>query len=93
MFKQRLLLLAMVAAAGGNAAAATVPMAFARADDGASDAGSLTLVSAGPEVPYTALGPDGYVGFQPLFTEWQQYQPTNVEVAGSTVGSYDVFRV
>ena len=42
-------------------------------------------------MPYTALGVDGYVGFQPFFTEWQQYQPTNVEVAGSTVGSYDVF--
>jgi hypothetical protein len=88
MSKQRRLLLAMVAAAGGVAAAATVPMAFARADDGAS---GLTLVSAGPEVPYTALGPDGYVGFQPFFTEWQQYQPTNVEIGGSTVGSYDVF--
>ena len=60
MLKQRRLL-AMVAAAGGIAAAAAVPMAFARADDGVSDAGSLTLVSAGPDVPYTALGVDGYV--------------------------------
>lgn len=42
-------------------------------------------------MPYTTLGPDGYVGFQPLFTEWQQYQPTNVEIGGTTVGSYDVF--
>jgi hypothetical protein len=90
MLKQRLLL-AIGAAAGGIAAAAVVPMAFAHADDGLSDVGSLTLVSAGPDVPYTALGPDGYVGFQPFFTEWQQYQPTNVEVAGTTVGSYDVF--
>jgi hypothetical protein len=90
MLKQRLLL-AIGAAAGGIAAAAVVPMAFAHADDGLSDVGGLTLVSAGPDVPYTALGPDGYVGFQPFFTEWQQYQPTNVEVAGTTVGSYDVF--
>jgi hypothetical protein len=49
------------------------------------------LLSAGPDVPYTALGQDGYVGFQPLFTEWQQHQPTNVEIGGRTVGSYDVF--
>lgn len=90
MLKQRLLF-AIGAAAGGIAAAAVVPFAFAHADDGLSDPGSLTLVSAGPDVPYTALGPDGYVGVQPFFTEWQQYQPTNVEVAGSTVGSYDVF--
>jgi hypothetical protein len=91
MLKQRGFLLAIGAAASGIAAAALVPIAFAHADDGVSDAGSLTLVSAGPDVPNTALGPDGYVGFQPFFTEWQQYQPTNVEVAGSTVGSYDVF--
>jgi hypothetical protein len=91
MLKPRRLMMAMVAAAGGMAVAAAVPMAFARADDGAGDAGSLTLVSAGPDVPYTALGPDGYVGFQPYFTEWQQYQPTNVDVDGTTVGSYDVF--
>jgi hypothetical protein len=75
---------------GAAAAAALVPLALAHADDGVTDAGSLTLVSAGPEVPNTALGPDGYVGFQPFFTEWQQDQPTNVEVDGSTVGSYDV---
>ena len=42
-------------------------------------------------MPYTTLGPDGYVGFQPLFTEWQQYQPTDVVIGGSTVGSYYVF--
>lgn len=91
MLKQRRSLLAIGAAAGGIAAAAVVPFAFAHADDGLSDPGSLTLVSAGPDVPYTALGPNGYVGFQPFFTEWQQYQPTNVELDGSTVGSYDVF--
>jgi hypothetical protein len=83
--EHRRLLLAMGAAVGGIAAAAVVPIALAHADDG------LTLVSAGPEVPYTALGVDGYVGFQPLFTEWQQYQPTNVEIGGTPVGSYDVF--
>jgi hypothetical protein len=66
-------------------------MAFAHADDGLSVVDGLTLLSAGPDVPYTKLGPDGYVGFQPYFTEWQQYQPINVEVAGSTVGSYNVF--
>jgi len=83
--EHRRLVLAIGAAAGGIAAAALIPLALAHADDG------LTLVSAGPEVPNTALGVDGYVGFQPLFTEWQQNQPTNVEVDGSTVGSYDVF--
>ncbi len=66
------------------------PAALAYADDGFSDDG-LTLTSAGADVPYTTLGPDGYVGFQPLFTEWQQYQPTNVEIGGTTVGTYDVF--
>lgn len=85
------LLLSIGAVAGGIAVAAVVPMACAHADDGLSDDGSLALVSAGPDVPYTTLGPDGYVGFQPFFTEWQQYQPTNVELDGSTVGSYDVF--
>jgi hypothetical protein len=75
----------LAATAGGLAAAASIPLALAHADDG------LTLVPAGQEVPYTALGVDGYVGFQPFFTEWQQDQPTNVEVDGSTVGSYDVF--
>jgi hypothetical protein len=85
MLRQRRFLLAIGAGAGGIIAAAAMPMAFAHADDG------ITLVPAGPEVPYTALGPDGYVGFQPFFTEWQQHQPTDVEVNGSTVGSYDVF--
>jgi hypothetical protein len=85
--EHRRLLLAIGAAAGGIAVAALLPLALAHADDG------LTLVPAGPEVPYTALGVDGYVGFQPFFTEWQQDQPTNVEVDGSTVGSYDVFRI
>jgi hypothetical protein len=87
--QHRGLLLAIGAAAGGIAAA-VVPIALAHADGGVSD-DDLTLVSAGPHVPYTALGPDGYVGFQPFFTEWQQYQPTNVEIGGTTVGSYDVF--
>jgi hypothetical protein len=83
--EHRRLLLAMGAAAGGIVAAALIPLASAHADDG------LTLVGAGPEVPYTALGVDGYVGFQPFFTEWQQYQPTNVEIGGTDVGSYNVF--
>jgi hypothetical protein len=97
MVKQRRLLLALGAGAGGLAAASAaglIPLALAHADDEIGDAGSLTslaLVKAGPEVPYTPLGVDGYVGFQPFFTEWQQYQPTNVEIGGTTVGSYDVF--
>ena len=90
MSKHRRVLLAFGAAAGGLAAVAFVSTGFAHADDLVSDDG-LSLVSAGPHVPYTALGPDGYVGFQPFFTEWQQYQPTNVEIGGTTVGSYDVF--
>ncbi|HXS84316.1 MAG TPA: hypothetical protein VN741_01610 [Mycobacterium sp.] len=88
MLNHRRLLLAI--AAGAAVAAALSPGALAYADDGFSDDG-LTLTSAGPHVPYTTLGPDGYVGFQPLFTEWQQYQPTNVEIGGTTVGTYDVF--
>jgi len=51
--EHRRLLLATGAAAGGIAAAALIPLALAHADDG------LTLVPAGPEVPYTALGVDG----------------------------------
>jgi hypothetical protein len=87
MLNHRRLLLAVAA---GATVAALSPGALAYADDGFSDDG-LTLTSAGAHVPYTTLGPDGYVGFQPLFTEWQQYQPTNVEIGGTTVGSYDVF--
>src|SRR6202012_4610525 len=85
----RRLLMAIGTAAGGLAAAAVVPIVLAHADDGVSE-GGLTFVSAGPHVPDTTLGPDGYVGFQPFFTEWQQYQPTDVEIGGTTVGSYDV---
>jgi hypothetical protein len=69
---------------GAAAAAALIPLALAHADD------EVTLAPAGPDVPNTALGPDGYVGFQPFFTEWQQDQPTHVEVDGSLAGSYDV---
>ncbi len=76
---------------GAAAAAALGPLALAHADDGLTPINGLDLVSAGREVPNTALGVDGYVGFQPLFTEWQQYQPTNVDVGSSTVGGYDVF--
>jgi hypothetical protein len=87
MLNHRCLLLAIAA---GAAVAALSPGALAYADDGFSDDG-LTLESAGHHVPYTTLGPDGYVGFQPLFTEWQQYQPTDVVINGTTVGTYDVF--
>src|SRR5690349_7726782 len=84
MLNLRCLLLAVAAGA------AISPAALAHADGGFSD-DDLTLTAAGPDVPYTTLGPDGYVGFQPLFTEWQQYQPTNVEIGGTTVGTYNVF--
>lgn len=91
MFAQSRLLSAIGAAVGGLAAAAVVPAALAHADnDWFSDKG-LDLVSGGAHVPYLPLGPDGYVGFQPLFTEWQQYQPTDVVIGGTTVGSYNVF--
>ena len=88
--QHRRLLLTIGAAAGGIAAAALTPLALAHADNGVNF-DDLTLVSAGPHVPYTALGVDGYVGFQPYFTEWQQYQPTSVEIGGTPAGSYDVF--
>jgi hypothetical protein len=79
------------AAAAGIAVAALTPAALAHADDGFTDEG-LSLVSGGRDTPYLPLGPDGYVGFQPLFTEWQQYQPINVEIDGvPTGGSYNVF--
>lgn len=93
--EQRRLLSAIGAVVGGLAAAAVVPVALAYADDGFSSFSDdgLALLSGGRDTPYTALGPDGYVGFQPLFTEWQQYQPINVFLDGSTtpVGSYNVF--
>jgi len=90
--EQRRLLSAMGAAVGGIAVAALLPAALAQADDGPSGDG-FTLVKAGPDVPNTALGQDGYVGFQPLFTEWQQHQPIHVMETGipKPLGSYDVF--
>jgi len=86
MSKQRRLLVV----AAGAAIAALLPTALAQADDGVS-ADDLTLVKAGSYVPNTALGQDGYVGFQPFFTEWQQHQPINVEIGGTQAGSYNVF--
>ena len=83
-------LLSVMGAALGGLAAAVVPVASAHADDGFTDVG-LSLVKDGPHVPYLPLGPDGYVGFQPLFTEWQQYQPILVDIGGKSVGGYDVF--
>jgi hypothetical protein len=75
---------------GAAAAAALVPLALAHADDEVIDTSIIHLARDGHDVPNTALGPDGYVGFQPFFTEWQQDQPTTVDVDGSSVGSYDV---
>lgn len=87
--EQRRILSAMGAAVGGIAVAALLPAALAQADNSGD---AFTLVKAGPDVPNTALGSDGYVGFQPLFTEWQQHQPIDVVgTGGTTLGSYDVF--
>lgn len=87
MMKQRRLALALSAAVGGIAAAALIPMAFANAD--ACSSGECTLVSGGSPTDVQ------YYGFRPMFEQWVDNQPTNVEVAGSSftggiAGSYDV---
>ena len=82
----RQLLPLLGAAAGGLAAAVSLPMASAYADD--CTLGECTLVSGGPPTDVT------YSGIRPLFTDWQDTQPVNVDVtqgASSFVsGSYDV---
>jgi hypothetical protein len=88
MLNQRRLLLALGAAVGGLAAAAFVPMASANAD-ACDDLGPCTLVSGGPPTDVA------YYGFRPLFEQWVDNQPTNVEVPGSAFvngvsGSYGV---
>ena len=87
MLRLRRLLPLLGAAAGGLLAAAVVPMAVAYADDCAL--GDCTLVSGGSPTDVV------YQGFRPFLTDWQQNQPVNVEVPGSSFandisGSYVV---
>lgn len=87
MLKQRRLMMALGAAAGGMAATAFLHMPFANADS--CSLGECTLVSGGDPTDVQ------YYGFRPLFEQWVDDQPTNVDVAGSSfaggiAGSYDV---
>jgi hypothetical protein len=86
MVLHRRLLAAAAAALGGLATAAFVSTAFAHADP--CDLGECTLVSGGDPTDVV------YKGFRPLFADWRDDQPTNVEVTqgdkSSVAGSYDV---
>jgi len=87
MLKQRRLLLALGATAGGLAATAFLHTPLANADP--CSLGDCTLVSGGEPTDVQ------YYGFRPLFEQWADNQPTNVDVAGSSFvngisGSYDV---
>lgn len=86
MVIQRRLLSAVAAAAGGLAAAASFPIAFAHADD--CKLGECTLVSGGHPTDVH------YSGFRPLFADWKDTQPVNVDVTQNGVttiaGSYQV---
>jgi hypothetical protein len=87
VLKQRRLVLALGSAAGGLAAAAFFQTPFAHAD--VCDLGDCTLVSGGSPTDVV------YQGFRPIFEEWTDNQPTNVDVTGSPFaegvsGSYDV---
>jgi hypothetical protein len=86
MLVQRRLVAAVGAAVGGLAAAAFVSTAFAHADG--CDLGECTLVSGGK--PTDVL----YQGFRPLFADWKDTQPVNIDVTQGGVttisGSYDV---
>jgi hypothetical protein len=87
MSKQRRLLLALGASAGGLAATAFFQLPLANADS--CSVGECTLVSGGEPTDVQ------YYGFRPLFEQWADSQPTNVDVAGSSFangisGSYDV---
>jgi hypothetical protein len=87
MLKQRRLLLALGATAGGLAATAFIHTPVANADP--CSLGDCTLVSGGEPTDVQ------YYGFRPLFEQWADNQPTNVDVAGSSLaggisGSYDV---
>ncbi len=86
MLIQRRLVLALGSAVGGLAAA-FFQTPFAHAD--VCDQGECTLVSGGEPTDVV------YAGFRPLFEQWTDTQPTNVDVAGSPFvngvsGSYDV---
>jgi hypothetical protein len=87
MLKRRRLTMAVGAAVGGIAATAFLHTASAHADS--CSLGECTLVSGGEPTDVQ------YYGFRPLFEQWVDNQPTNVEVAGSSFaggisGSYDV---
>ena len=87
MLKRRRLLLALGAAAGGLAATAFLHTPLASADP--CSLGECDLVSGGKPTDVE------YYGFRPLFEQWVDNQPTNVEVAdspfaGGISGSYDV---
>jgi hypothetical protein len=87
MLKHRRLLLALGATAGGLAATALFQTPSAGADP--CNLGDCSLVSGGSPTDVN------YYGFRPLFEQWVDNQPTNVDVAGSSFaggisGSYDV---
>lgn len=87
MSKQRRLLLALGASAGGLAATAFLQLPLANADS--CSAGECSLLSGGHATDVN------YYGFRPLFEQWADNQPTNVDVADSSFtngisGSYDV---
>ncbi len=86
MLTQSRLLLAVGAATGGLAATAFLSIAVAHADD--CDLGDCTLVSGGHPTDVV------YKGIRPLFADWKDNQPVNVEVTtqnGTSIsGSYDV---
>ena len=87
MLNQRRLMLALGTAAGGLAATAFLHPPLANADP--CNLGECTLVSGGKPTDVE------YYGFRPLFEQWVDNQPTNVDVAGSSFpggisGSYDV---
>ena len=80
MSTQRRLLPVLAALAGGLAAAAFLPVALAHADD--CDQGECTLISGGH--PTNVL----YQGIRPLFADWKDDQPVNVEVTQPDGTSY-----
>jgi hypothetical protein len=87
MLKPRRVAMALIASAGGIASTAFLYTTVATADD--CTKGECTLVSGGEPTDVQ------YYGFRPLFEQWVDNQPTNVDVAGSSFaggisGSYDV---
>lgn len=85
--ERRRLMMALGAAVGGIGAAACLHAPLANADS--CSLGECTLISGGKPTDVE------YYGFRPLFEQWVDNQPTNVDVAGSSFtggisGSYDV---